>query len=590
MGGLLSLILSAVLGFTNLMPQTTSAPILGPTPTGYWKQPTNVCINEAVLSGGIDPGTIRVPKYLYGIKKPDRTNMTNGYEIPECLNKGGCNGPDTANYVLVSTNVKVDHTVFPNSFIEGEKLSDRQIVRQTDATNNPILADKYKNRIYRTFCGDWCFTCKPADVQCLDATCLKVECNTRNPPVELPFRGSFHCDFVYYLQDTDLENRPQIDENGNIPAGMTNPNDPNVHMDGAVYSVYFRLGATFPKDVSCDTKNELPKVTPAFIKTTNNEKMEYPPGSTRYWRVIRNPARTDGTYVVRNTELYKPTMIGTISNPLNVAATFNIYKNLVDPGSADLVYLVTPGTVENVSQQLKTTPPTIATLSYYLLERWDLHEGDQKSLKLGSFSLEADWIRKWVQESKPAIYLYPKEKTEVSVKLNPLGFLTVSDPPYDPVNGWSVIVNPDGSIYELTTNNQQPTTRFPYLYYEAQLSQIPNPKVGTILEISNIEYRISKQLKDLGLNEKEIKDYIGYWLPRLVGTKKPYFLVYFLSGEEIEMIEPIDISLSIDTSIRIRTYFKPLDNPISITEQKLNPFLKKRTGNVMVEWGGILDE
>lgn len=592
MGNLFNLILSSLLGITSIINPFTGNTTVLPAPKQL-NQPYNYCVDESVLNTGIDPVNVKVPKVLSNIKKPGVNNTTPGYIIPECQNKGNCDGPDTADYVLVATNVKLDHTVFPNSFVDSEKLSDRQIVRQTDFSSDPMLKDRYKNRIYRTHCGDWCYTCKPADIKCLDGSCLKVECDTREPPAVLPYMGSFHCDFIYHLQDTNDRNQDQIDPTGNLPDNLKNPSDREVPADGSVFSVYFRRGAKFPKDVMCETKNQPPEITPSFIKTTNNEKFEFPPRSSRYYRLLRNPNSDDGSYTARNTMLNGFNKIGETDNPLNIPGIFAVYRNLVDPVSDNYIYLSPPGEPESAEAGLTQKPLNVIPVKYYLLERWELFDGAQNSLKLGSFPLQADWVKKWVQESKPAIYIYPEKETDVTIKLNPLGYLTVSDPPYDPEKGWNVRIKPDGqitdNIHHSTFNNINTSTSYSYLYYEAQLSESPDPKSGIILGITNFESRITELLKVTGLNDKEIADFVEYWTPRLKSTGKHYFLVYFLSPEEIERIEPVQISIPIETSIRVRTYFKPLYKPIGIPVQTLLPFRDLRKGNAIVEWGGILD-
>lgn len=551
-------------------------------------QPVQICLNEKLAKTGIDPGLTKVPKILKNIKKPDRINTNSGYEIPECLNNGACDGPETANYRLIATNIKLEYTVFPNSFVEGEKLSDRQLVKQTDITSDPILKDRYKNRIYRTFCGDWCSTCKPADVICFDSECLTGTCDTKNPPVTLPFMGSFHCDFIFYLQTTDSEGKIQVDENGNIPTSMLSRDDPTIPKNNSLYSVYFRSGASLPPEISCENSIDAIDNSPEIDTSPIGPLVEYPKDSQIYWHLSKNPNSPNGSFTARNSEIINYQVQVTLTDPAGLTGAYDLVKNLVDPDSNELMYLVTQNTLATQMEGLKSNPPNITLFKYFQLERWNQKAG-QKSLKLGTFPFKMDWVKDWVKESKPAIYIYPQKTSSVNVKLAPKGYLTVSDPPYNPIFGWNIIANPDGTIIQLPTTNYQLPTIYSYLYYEANLSEKPDPKEGFVIGKNELQNFFDETLPATGLNDKEIMDFKEYWLSRLTKLDTGYFLIYFLSKDEIERIEPVSISLPIQTSIRIRTYFKPIKDMISLPIQNLPP-APKRTGNIMVEWGGILDE
>ena len=53
-------------------------------------------------------------------------------------------------------------------------------------------------------------------------------------------------------------------------------------------------------------------------------------------------------------------------------------------------------------------------------------------------------------DAKPVIYLYPEEQTEVSVKLDYDGELTVTYPAYE--DGWNVTAYPDGTLFDAEGN------------------------------------------------------------------------------------------------------------------------------------------
>lgn len=196
-------------------------------------------------------------------------------------------------------------------------------------------------------------------------------------------------------------------------------------------------------------------------------------------------------------------------------------------------------------------------------------------LKALKFVSTAEWT--WATpECKPVIYLYPEKKAKLSMRLDPDGYLTESQPLYE--NGWeNILAYPDGRIIyqgEL----------FESLHYEAMINKFRTPKEGWVVKKEDLPVFFNKLLPRLGLNKKENKDFQEYWLGRL--TASPYFFVGLLSGEEIERIEPVDFSVEPDTFIRVRFYFKDLDEPFKIAPPVLFP-VPSRAGFTAVEWGGL---
>lgn len=199
-------------------------------------------------------------------------------------------------------------------------------------------------------------------------------------------------------------------------------------------------------------------------------------------------------------------------------------------------------------------------------------------LKALKFISTAEWT--WATpECKPVIYLYPEEKTELSVKLNPDGYLTESQPSYE--DGWkNLVAYPDGKvIYQDEV--------FESLHYEAMVNKFKTPKEGWVVKKEDLPVFFAEVLPRLGLNEKESVDFKDYWLGRLVSS--PYFFVGLLSREEIERIEPIKFSVKPDTFIRVRFYFKDLEKPSEIAPPALPP-VPSRIGFTAVEWGGLYKE
>ena len=85
----------------------------------------------------------------------------------------------------------------------------------------------------------------------------------------------------------------------------------------------------------------------------------------------------------------------------------------------------------------------------------------------------------------------------------------------------------------------------------------------------------------MGLTPKEYNEFIVYWLPILQENK--YNLITF-AGKDYEALAKLTINPEPDSILRIMMLYKPLEEPVEIEEQKLEPFT--RSGFTVVEWGG----
>lgn len=176
---------------------------------------------------------------------------------------------------------------------------------------------------------------------------------------------------------------------------------------------------------------------------------------------------------------------------------------------------------------------------------------------------------------KPVIYLYPKEKTNVIVKLGNPEKLTCTYPLYN--NGWEVVAKPDGTIIDINTNRELYS-----LYWEGNGTVATNMSEGFIVEGKDVISFLEEKLDILGLTNKEAEEFIIYWLPKLQNNKYNY--IRFASINEINEYMPLELSIKADTVIRVLMQYKPLKEKIEVVEQKLET--PKREGFTLVEWGG----
>jgi len=181
------------------------------------------------------------------------------------------------------------------------------------------------------------------------------------------------------------------------------------------------------------------------------------------------------------------------------------------------------------------------------------------------------------QVDKPNIYIYPIEETTIDVKLNFLqgGKVIKSIPEYNNGNGWKNLnVKPDGII-----NDQ-----YEFLFYEASMSDKWQYKNGWVIKKEKLVSFFRQNLTETGFNEKEIEDFVEYWIPRL--DKFDYYALYPQYNNEIDKLIELKISQQPDNILRLFYVIDGMNKKINLTEPTIPEF--NRTDFVVTEWGGIL--
>ena len=173
---------------------------------------------------------------------------------------------------------------------------------------------------------------------------------------------------------------------------------------------------------------------------------------------------------------------------------------------------------------------------------------------------------------KPVIYLYPQKTSKIKVSLSINGEITVSEPEYN--NGWDVVVEPGGNI----------EGSYDYLFYEARLNYLKTPDEGWCVEYEHLELWMNTTLKELGLNEKESKDFKDFWLDFLPIAN--YYEIKLLSKEYLDLNIRLNIDPKPDTIIRVTFTFSPHQNAVDIDTPLINTPI--RSGFTVVEWGGFI--
>ena len=182
------------------------------------------------------------------------------------------------------------------------------------------------------------------------------------------------------------------------------------------------------------------------------------------------------------------------------------------------------------------------------------------------------------ERAKPVIYLYPEKKQTVKVSVAPQGGVTESIPEMG--KSWKVTASPDGTIVDQKTKET-----YPYLYWESKDTDTEiDTSEGFVVKASELTQFFTEKLTVLGLNQKEIDDFLEYWIPELTKKNKPYVFITFYDQSRIDAEAPLTVSPKPDSVIRVYFDHKLLDSPIQTKEQVLKP--ASRSGFAVVEWGG----
>ena len=175
---------------------------------------------------------------------------------------------------------------------------------------------------------------------------------------------------------------------------------------------------------------------------------------------------------------------------------------------------------------------------------------------------------------KPVIYLYPEQKTDVRVELGYTGELTCTYPAY--AGGWDVTAYPDGTLVDKRDGRE-----YSYLYWEGRSDQRYDLSKGFVVKGEDTAAFLREKLAYMGLLPREYNELIVYWLPQM--QENPYNLITF-QQEAYTGQAPLTITPAPDSMLRVFMAYQPLEQPMEIPEQTLQPF--ERAGFTVVEWGG----
>lgn len=183
-----------------------------------------------------------------------------------------------------------------------------------------------------------------------------------------------------------------------------------------------------------------------------------------------------------------------------------------------------------------------------------------------------------IRVGKPAIYLYPEETKEVSVKVSTGCQILTTYPEYN--QGWNVTAYPNGKLI-----NKKDGLEYFYLFWDGKMAlsdEYVTYNEGFVINGDSTLTFLQKSLTKLGLSPMEMNDFIVFWLPKMKFNK--YNFIYFRTGKEYEAISTNSVTPKPDTECRIFMDFKPIKYFIDMNPQILTSVPRK--GFTLVEWGG----
>jgi hypothetical protein len=201
---------------------------------------------------------------------------------------------------------------------------------------------------------------------------------------------------------------------------------------------------------------------------------------------------------------------------------------------------------------------------------------------MADFALLAqDWLAKtsWYEPPivvrKPNIYLYPEETTELDVNIvfPHGGRVIASDPEYG--DGWRVTVEPNGII----------DGQYEFLFYESLQPDYGQYEAGWVVAQDQLEDFFRNNMALTGFNQKEIDDFIEYWIPRL--TEYPYYAIYPQYNDELEEMIKLEFSEQPANLIRLIYSVRGLETGNLTLDEAVIPAFN-RDGFTVAEWGVIL--
>ena len=196
---------------------------------------------------------------------------------------------------------------------------------------------------------------------------------------------------------------------------------------------------------------------------------------------------------------------------------------------------------------------------------------------------------------KPAIYVYGNKDSNEQIQNYTVSLTTNNENnkiktiyPNATIDGntysWNISVdkNKSGLVYD----NQN----YDYLFWDAESNIDFEFNNGFCIKGSNTKDFLEEKLYSMGLNEKEVHDFVVYWLP--IMQNNDYNLISFVGMDKNDTynkdfdLQLLDDGIPVGDSFRVIMVWKSVDEKIDIEEQTLPHFNRPTNKPYMIEWGG----
>ena len=148
--------------------------------------------------------------------------------------------------------------------------------------------------------------------------------------------------------------------------------------------------------------------------------------------------------------------------------------------------------------------------------------------------------------------------------------MTISEPDYN--DGWHVTVEPNGTI----------DGQYDFLFYETSQADHFQYDRGWVVACEELEDFFRNNMTVTGFNQKEIDDFLEYWIPRL--TEYPYYALYPQYNDILDDMIVLEFSVEPSNIIRLVYSAHGLDdNNLPLEEPTIPSF--SRDGFTVTEWG-----
>jgi len=186
-------------------------------------------------------------------------------------------------------------------------------------------------------------------------------------------------------------------------------------------------------------------------------------------------------------------------------------------------------------------------------------------------------------DSKPVIYLYTLQDTDVSVQVTIPGSITESIPQYPAATGWQhILAHPNGTLdYQGKTYTE--------LFYETLQQKVTAPTAGFMIKKDETASTLHMLVTKLGFLPSEQQEFLNYWVPRLQQLPTPYVFISLFSQQQKETIDQVTINPTPDTFLQYIFFFKGMNTFAPVPQLDLPATPVQRIGFTALEWGGIVD-